>query len=105
MSNKQYKASWAKIGNAAGFRLSANFFKDYPQFAQAEGAVEVINSDTLLVRLQPCSLEPDEDELILSLFLDFLMKQSLSHHKELEAYTEEMVAEDDELTAGVVLDI
>jgi len=57
MSQKRYKLSWAKIGNAAGFRLSANFFKDYPQFAKAEGAVEVIKPDTLLVRLQPRSVE------------------------------------------------
>ncbi len=103
MSQKRYKLSWAKIGDAAGFRLSANFFKDYPQFAKAEGAVEVIKSDTLLVRLQPRSVEQDEDELMLSLFLDFLMKQSLSNPDELEAYTEEMAAEDDELMAGVVL--
>jgi len=78
VSQKRYKLSWAKIGNAAGFRLSANFFKEYPQFAKAEGAVEVIKPDTLLVRLRSCSLEQDEDELMLSLFLDFLMKQSLS---------------------------
>lgn len=105
MPNKRYKVAWAKIGNAAGFRLSANFFKDNPQFAKAEGAVEVINSDTLLVRLQPRPLEQDEDELMLSLFLDFLMKQSLSNPSELEAYTSEMAAEDDELMSGVVLDI
>ncbi len=41
---------------------------------------------------------------MVSLFLDFLMKQSLSNPDELEAYTEEMAAEDDELMAGVVLD-
>jgi antitoxin PrlF len=105
MPQKRYKLSWAKIGNAAGFRLSANFFKDYPQFVKAEGAVEVIKPDTLLVRLQPHSLEQDEDELMLSLFLDFLMKQSLSNPDEMEAYTEEMAAEDDELMAGVVLDM
>lgn len=42
---------------------------------------------------------------MLSLFLDFLMNQSLSNPSVLEAYTEEMAAEDDELMSGVVLDI
>lgn len=106
MPHKRYNATWAKIGNASGFRLSAEFFKENPQFAGAKGAVEVISSDTLLVRLQPQSTEQEqaEDELMLSLFLDFLMKQALSNPNEVEAYTEAMAEEDDELTAGVVLD-
>ena len=62
-------------------------------------------SDTLLARLQPQSFEQDEDELMLSLFLDFLMKAALSNPDEVEAYTAVMATEDDELTAGVVLDI
>lgn len=105
MLNKRYNVAWAKIGNAAGFRLSTEFFKDNPQFEGAKGALEVISPDTLLVRLQPQSSdEQEQDELMLSLFLDFLLKQALSHGDELEAYTEAMAAEDDELTAGVVLD-
>lgn len=104
MSNKKYKVNWARIGNAAGFRLSADFFKENPQFAGAKGAVEVISSDTLLVRLQPQEQEQHEDELMLSLFLDFLIKQALARPNELEVYTEAMAAEDEELIAGVVLD-
>jgi antitoxin PrlF len=106
MTNKRYNLSWAKIGNGSGFRLSASFFKDNPQFKEAKGAVEVIGSDTLLVRLQPQLLEEQqEDELMLSLFLDFLTKQALLNpDAELEAYTEEMAAEDEELIAGVELD-
>ncbi len=104
MPNKRYKAAWARIGNGAGFRLSADFFKDNPQFTEASGAVEVINSDTLLVRLQLQSLEQEKDELMLSLFLDFLMEDALRNPDELESYTEAMAAEDDELIAGVVLD-
>jgi antitoxin PrlF len=104
MPNKRYKAAWARIGNGAGFRLSANFFKDNPQFTEASGAVEVINSDTLLVRLQPQSLEQEKDELMLSLFLDFLMENALRNPAQLESYTEAMAAEDDELIAGVVLE-
>ena len=45
MSNKQYNLTWARIGNASGFRLSASFFKDNPQFKEAKGAVEVISPD------------------------------------------------------------
>jgi antitoxin PrlF len=105
MSSKRYDAAWAKIGNAAGFRFSAGLFRDNPQLRQAKGIVEVLNSNTLLVRLQPQSSEEDEDELMLSLFLDFLLKKALSDPKdELEAYTAEMAAEDDELITGVELD-
>ncbi len=105
MANKRYKAAWAKIGNGAGFRLNADFFKDNPQFAEANGAVEVINSETLLVRLQPQALEQEKDELMLSLFLDFLLEKALRNPDELESYTELMAAEDNELIAGVVLDL
>lgn len=42
---------------------------------------------------------------MLSLFLDFLTQQALLNpNAELEAYTEEMAAEDKELIAGVELD-
>lgn len=108
MSSKQskhYNVTWAKIGNASGFRLSARFFKENPQFTGAKGAVEVITPDTLLVRLQTPPSEQAEDELMLSLFLDFLMKNALSNpDSELEAYTAAMVADDDELIQGVVID-
>lgn len=104
MSTKRYNASWSKIGNSAGFRLENGFFKDNPQFAKASGEVQVINSDTLLVRLHPTELEQEKDELLLSLFLDFVMEEALSNPDELESYTSQMAAEDDELIAGVVLD-
>jgi antitoxin PrlF len=105
MTNKRYNLTWAKIGNASGFRLNASFFKDYPQFKEAKGAVEVISPDTLLVRLQPQAIESQEDEVMLSLFLDFLTKQALLNPEtELEEYTESMAAEDDELMAGVEID-
>ncbi len=104
MSTKRYNASWSKIGNSAGFRLENGFFKDNPQFAKVSGEVQVINSDTLLVRLHPTQLEQEKDELMLSLFLDFLMEEALQHPDELESYTEEMASFDDDLIAGVVLD-
>lgn len=104
MSTKRYNASWSKIGNSAGFRLENEFFKDNPQFAKVSGEVQVVNSDTLLVRLHPAQLEQEQDELMLSLFLDFVMTEALHNPDELESYTEEMASIDDELIAGVVLD-
>lgn len=104
MSTKRYNASWSKIGNSAGFRLENEFFKDNPQFAKVNGEVQVINADTLLVRLHPAQLEQEKDELMLSLFLDFVMAEALHNSDELESYTEEMASLDDELIAGVVLD-
>lgn len=105
MTNKKYNLTWAKIGNASGFRLSANFFKDYPEFKEAKGAVEIISPNTLLVRLEPQCIEQEEDELMLSLFLDFLTKQAqLNPDDELEAYTMAMANEDEELIAGVEID-
>jgi antitoxin PrlF len=104
MPKKAYKASWAKIGNSSGYRLSGSFFKENPQFAEVGGTVQVIDADTILIRREvQAQTDQDEDELMLSLFLDFLMKQALSDPSEIEAYTETMAAEDDELMAGVVV--
>jgi antitoxin PrlF len=104
MTGKTYKASWAKIGNSSGYRLSSRFFKENPQFADINGTVQVIDSDTILLRREPQEqIEQNEDELMLSLFLDFVMKQSLSRPLEIEEYTADMAAEDDELIAGVEL--
>lgn len=104
MPKKVYKASWAKIGNSSGYRLSGSFFKENPQFAEAGGTVQVIDSDTILIRREVQEqTDQDEDELMLSLFLDFLTKQALSDPSEIETYTEAMAAEDDELIAGVVI--
>lgn len=104
MTRKIYKASWAKIGNSSGYRLSSSFFKENPQFSEVGGTVQVIDSDTILIRREAQEQkEQKEDELMLSLFLGFLMKQSLSNSSEIEAYTEAMAAEDDALIAGVVV--
>lgn len=50
-------------------------------------------------------VKQEKDELMLSLFLDFLMEKALHNPQELESYTQEMADEDDELMAGVVLDL
>lgn len=50
-------------------------------------------------------VKQEKDEFMLSLFLDFLMKKALRNPQELESYTQKMADEDDELMAGVVLDL
>lgn len=107
MNAKTYPLSPAKIGNSSGFRLPASFYRDHPQFNNATGWVEVVADNTLLVKLEPAPLEPEEEEednLILSLFLDFITKDALKNSDRLEAYTEAMAQDDDELLAGVDLE-
>jgi antitoxin PrlF len=129
MSSKTYILSPAKIGNASGFRLPASFYRDHPQFTNATGWVEVLANDTLLIKLETVepALEEEGDEVILSLFLDFITKDALKNSggmhsarealplenregfpkelgNRLEAYTEAMAQEDDELLAGVDLE-
>jgi antitoxin PrlF len=70
----------------------------------ATGWVEVLNDNTLLIRLEPQPIEPESDDLMLSLFLDLVTKDALTNPEHLEAYTEEMADEDDELLAGVIID-
>jgi antitoxin PrlF len=106
MTNPTYPLAPAKIGNASGFRLPASFYRDHPQFVNATGWVEVLSDDTVLVKLEPQPIEPvsDSDDLMLSLFLDLITKDALTNPENLEAYTEEMSDDDDELLAGVVID-
>jgi antitoxin PrlF len=106
MTNPTYPLAPAKIGNAAGFRLPASFYRDHPQFVNATGWVEVLSDDTVLVKLEPQIVESvsDSDDLMLSLFLDLITKDALTNPQNLEAYTQEMSDADDELLAGVVID-
>jgi len=106
MTNPTYPLAPAKIGNAAGFRLPASFYRDHPQFVNATGWAEVLSDNTVLVRLEPQPVEPESDaeDLMLSLFLDFITKDALTHPEQSEAYTAEMADEDDELLTGVIID-
>jgi antitoxin PrlF len=106
MTNPTYPLAPAKIGNASGFRLPASFYRDHPQFVNATGWVEVLSDDTVLVKLEPQPIEPvsESDNLMLSLFLDLITKDALTNPENLEAYTQEMSDEDDELLAGVAID-
>ncbi|NJK61694.1 MAG: hypothetical protein HC921_02530 [Synechococcaceae cyanobacterium SM2_3_1] len=108
MEGSIYTLSPAKIGNAAGFRLPAGFYRDHPQFANASGWVQVLSEDTLLVKLEPTQIDPETDppeqDIILSLFLDLITKDALRNPANLEPYTEAISQEDDELLAGVQID-
>jgi antitoxin PrlF len=105
MTEKSYKAAWAKIGNSAGYRLTSEFFKEHPEFVGSDGVVQVIAPNTVIFSRQPSEEEDQaEAELMLSLYLNFLTQQGLANPSELEEYTPQMADEDDQLMAGVVLD-
>jgi antitoxin PrlF len=105
MSGKSYKASWAKIGNSAGYRLASEFFKENPEFVGSDGVVQVIAHNTVIFSRQQSEEEGQaEAELMLSLYLNFLTQQGLANPGELQEYTQQMADEDDELMSGVVLD-
>ena len=104
-SRNNYPVSPAKIGNQDGYRLPRAFSKDHPELVGASGVVEVLNENTLLIRLDPVKqTEEDGDDVMMSLFLDFLMKSAINDPNSLIAYTEEMSQSANELLAGVDID-
>ena len=104
-SNNNYPVSPAKIGNQDGYRLPRAFSKDHPELVGASGHVEVLDKNTLLVRLNPIEkTEEDKDDVMMSLFLDFLMKSAVEQPKSLIPYTNQMSQEANELLAGVDID-
>jgi antitoxin PrlF len=106
MAVKSYPLTHAKVGNQDGFRLPRTFYKDYPHLANASGHIEVLSHNTFLVRLETDNVdEADEDEgIMMSLFLDFLMKDAVQNPSKLVPYTQEMSDEMDDLLADVVID-
>jgi antitoxin PrlF len=107
MAVTPYRVTPARIGNSSGLRLPAAFFRDHPQFTGAAGQLEVLDDNTLLLRLEPPQQqqsEVEDDSLMLGLFLDFLSRQALASDQGPVLYNEAMAAEDDDLLAGVVLD-
>lgn len=106
MAIKSYPITHAKVGNQDGFRLPRAFSKDYPHLANASGHIEVLSDNTFLVRLETDNVdEADEDEgIMMSLFLDFLMKDAMQNPSQLVPYTQEMSEEMDDLLADVVID-
>jgi antitoxin PrlF len=106
MAASPYRVSATRIGNSSGLRLPARFYRDHPQFEGASGQVEVLSETTLLLHLEPAPLaeeEPQEESLILGLFLDFLTRQALSDEAGPMPYTEAMAQDDDDLLDGVNL--
>ena len=102
-----YRVTPARIGNSSGLRLPAAFYRDHPQFAGVAGQMEVLDENTLLLRLEPevpQQEEAEEDSLLLGLFLDFLSRQALTSDSGPVLYTEAMAADDDELLAGVTVE-
>ncbi|MEH1883556.1 MULTISPECIES: hypothetical protein [unclassified Nostoc] len=106
MAVKSYRITHAKVGNQDGFRLPRAFSKDYPDLATASGHIEVLSDNTFLVRLETDNVdEADEDEgIMMSLFLGFLMKDAMHNPSQLVPYTQEMSDEMDDLLADVVID-
>ncbi|WP_413174670.1 hypothetical protein [Anabaena azotica] len=105
MADKIYPINPAKIGNQKGFRLPQSFFKDYPHLANASGYLQVLSDNTLLVKLDTDDINNDEDEsVILSLFLDFLMQDAIKNPDKLVMYTQEMSEEIDDLVADVEIE-
>ncbi len=101
-----YPITHAKVGNQDGFRLPRAFSKDYPHLANASGYIEVLSDNTLLVRLETENVdEANETEgIMMSLFLDFLMKDAMNNPSNLVPYTQEMSDEIEDLLGDVVLD-
>ena len=103
MSNS-YRIRSTKIGNSAGFRLPADFYRKHPQFNNASGWIEVLSEDTAIVRIIPESDdEEEEDSLMMRLFLDFAIAQALKDNT-LQPYTTEMSETARELIEGVELE-
>jgi antitoxin PrlF len=103
MSNS-YNIRSTKIGNSAGFRLPADFYREHPQFANASGWIEVLSPDTAILKIIPESIDEDEeDSLMMRLFLDFAMTEALKNNT-LQPYTTEMSEAAHKLIEGVELE-
>ena len=107
MASSRYRVTPAQIGNSFGLRLTAAFYRDHPQLKGAPGQVEVLSNDTMLLRFEPSErpgAEPEDESLMLGLFLDLLTREALTAAAGPVPYTDAMAAEDDELLAGVTVD-
>ncbi len=100
-----YNIRSTKIGNSAGFRLPAEFYREHPQFANADGWIEVLSPDIAILKINPKSddNEDDEDSLMMRLFLDFAMAEALRNNT-LQPYTTEMSDAARQLIEGVELE-
>jgi len=107
MTASPYRVSRAQIGNFSGLRLPAAFCRGHPHIQGAPGQVEVLGGNTLLLRLEPQvegDTDPEDETLLLGLFLDFLTRQALRGDHGPRLYAETMAADDEALLAGVEVD-
>ena len=102
MSNS-YSIRSTKIGNSGGFRLPAEFYREHPQFANADGWIEVLSPDTAIVRILPQSDDEEAESLMMQLFLDFALAEALENNA-LQPYTTEMSEAARHLIEGVELE-
>ncbi len=86
-----------------GYQLS--FIEIYPQFANADGWIEVLSPDTAILRISPQSGDDEdgEESVMVRLFIDFAMTEALKNNT-LQPYTTQMSEAVHELIAGVQLD-
>jgi antitoxin PrlF len=104
-SSHNYPVSPAKIGNQDGYRFPRAFSRDHPELVGASGYVEVLDENTLLVRLHPIEkIDEEGEDVMMSLFLDFLMKSAIEQPNSLVAYTDQMSQEANDLLVGVEID-
>lgn len=104
--SKTYSLRNTKVGNSNGFRLPVEFYRDNPQFAEADGWIEVISEHTAVIRIEPPEIaeeEKPENDLMMRLFLDFAIEEALKN-KSLTPYTSTMSAVAKDLIAGVEVD-
>ena len=103
--SKAYSLRTTKIGNSHGFRLPADFYRDNPQFADANGWIEVISDTTAVISIETPDdrEENDNDSLMMRLFLDFALNAALKN-QDLERYTLAMSAAAKDLLIGVTVD-
>lgn len=83
--------------------LPGSFCNENPQWANANVQVEILSENTLLLRLVSSDIkdEAKESSLMMRLFLDTLMEDLKKDPSKVVSYTDEMMAEEDELLYGV----
>jgi antitoxin PrlF len=103
--NKTYSLRNTKIGNSNGFRLPAEFYREHPQFADADGWIQAISDTVAVISIETLAGDEDEadDDLMMRLFLDFAIAQALKD-RDLKPYTTEMSAVARDLITGVEID-
>lgn len=88
--------------------LPGSFCNENPQWANANVQVEILSENTLLLRLVSSDIKEGDKEssfkessLMMRLFLDTLMEDLKKDPSKVVSYTNEMIAEEDELLYGV----